>query len=201
MRCAGLRRLRLPNGSSRPHLLTVPIQDDYFTLFGLPARFAIDSVALGDAYKRVQAQVHPDRFAAATAAERRVAMQWAARANEAVQTLRSPVRRAAYLCEQNGVSIEAESNTAMPGAFLAQQMQWREELDEVRSSADGERLPGLTDDVAQVSARTLAQLETALDREHDYRAAAALVRQLMFIERFTDELGGLAGAPNAERTD
>jgi len=50
------------------------------------------------------------------AAERRVAMQWAAQANEAFRTLRSPVARAAYLCERNGQPIGAESNTAMPAS-------------------------------------------------------------------------------------
>jgi molecular chaperone HscB len=169
----------------------VPIQDNHFMLFGLPASFAVDGRALEDAYKRVQAQIHPDRFASATAAERRAAMQWAARANEAFQTLRSPLRRAAYLCELNGSPIEAESNTAMPGAFLAQQMRWREDLDEVRASTDRAGLQALTKDVDALRATTLKQLEVTLDQEHDFRAAAALVRQLMFIEKFGDELAAV----------
>lgn len=170
----------------------MPIQDDFFNLFGLPPRFALDSAALDEAYKRVQAQVHPDRFAAATAAERRVAMQWAARANEAIQTLRSPLRRAAYLCEINGASIDAESNTAMPAAFLTHQMQWREDLDDVRAAADKTRLQALVDDVEVVRTDTLEQLGTTLDQRRDFPAAAALVRQLMFIERFRDELAAVA---------
>jgi len=170
----------------------VPIQDNHFALFGLPTQFAVDERALEEAYKRVQGQTHPDRFAAATAAERRVAMQWAARANEAFQTLRSPLRRAAYLCELNGAPIEAESNTAMPGAFLAQQMQWRELLDEARASADRVRLQELDDELAAVRTATLAQLESGLDQARDFRAASALVRQLMFIEKFGDELSAVA---------
>ena len=79
--------------------------------------------------------MHPDRFASGTAAERRVAMQWATRANEAYTTLRSPQRRAAYLVERAGVPINAETNTAMPPAFLMQQMEWREALDEVRGDS------------------------------------------------------------------
>jgi len=170
----------------------VPIQHDYFNLFGLPARFAVDPRALDDAYKQLQARVHPDRFAAATAAERRAAMQWAAHANEGVQTLRSPLRRAAYLCELNGTPIAAESNTAMPAAFLGQQMQWREDLDEMKRTPDGARLQALSADVGSVHAFTLKQLESALDATHDYAAAAALVRQLMFIEKFSDELAAVA---------
>jgi molecular chaperone HscB len=170
----------------------VPIQDDHFSLFGLPVRFAVDLPALEEAYKRVQTRIHPDRFAAASAAERRVAMQWAARANEAFQTLRWPLRRAAYLCELNGTRIDAESNTAMPGAFLAQQMRWREDLDEARASTDKALLHPLMEETGALRATTLKQLEAALDQARDFRAAAALVRQLMFIEKFGDELAALA---------
>jgi molecular chaperone HscB len=166
----------------------VPIQDDHFNLFGLPARFALDERALDEAYKRVQAQVHPDRFAAATAADRRAAMQWAVRANEAVKTLRSPLRRAAYLCELNGVPIDAESNTAMPAPFLTQQMTWREELDEVRAGTDRARLQKLLNEVDALRTSTLRQLEAALDGSRDFRTAAGLVRQFMFIEKFGHEL-------------
>ena len=173
------------------------IQDDFFKLFGLPARFTLDSAALDDAYKRVQSQVHPDRFAAATAAERRVAMQWAARANEAFRTLRSPLRRAAYLCELGGTPIDAESNTAMPAAFLGQQMQWREELDDAREAGDPARLQSLIGAVDDAHAAALQDLETALDRAQDRDTAAALVRQLMFIEKMRSELDALADATPA----
>jgi len=35
----------------------VPIQDDHFSLFGLPARFVADERALEESYKRVQARI------------------------------------------------------------------------------------------------------------------------------------------------
>ena len=46
---------------------------EYFSLFGLPERFAIDPLKLDAAYRQVQAKVHPDRFAHRPEAERRVA--------------------------------------------------------------------------------------------------------------------------------
>jgi molecular chaperone HscB len=178
----------------------VPIQDDFFSLFALPERFAIDAGALEEAYKRVQSQVHPDRFASAPAAERRVAMQWAARANEAVQTLRSPLRRAAYLCELHGAPIKAESNTAMPGEFLAQQMQWREALDEALEADDKERVQALRGAVGREREATLSRIAASLDEAADHPAAALLVRQLMFIEKFCAELAA-AGEVNATGAD
>lgn len=166
---------------------------DHFALFDLPPRFALDQEALEQAYRRVQGQVHPDRFAAAGAAERRVAMQWAAHANEAFRTLRSPLARAAYLCERHGQPIEAESNTAMPASFLMQQMQWREALDEARGG-DFAAARALAREVEQRRDEVLARVAGALDERHDYAEAAAGVRELHFIDRFRDELAAhLAG--------
>ncbi|MDP1533932.1 MAG: Fe-S protein assembly co-chaperone HscB, partial [Rubrivivax sp.] len=97
---------------------------DDFSLFGVAPTQAFDRGALDARWRQLQAEVHPDRFAAEGAAAQRVAMQWAVRVNEAYQRLKDPVRRAAYLCERAGVPIDAERNTAMPAAFLHQQMQW-----------------------------------------------------------------------------
>ncbi len=97
--------------------------DNHFDLFQMPARFAIDAAQLDAAYRELQGRVHPDKFAAASDAEKRVAMQWATRANEAYKTLKNPLHRAAYLCELHGVDLGIESNTTMPPAFLVQQME------------------------------------------------------------------------------
>ena len=171
-------------------------QPDHFTLFDLTPRLDIDAGALDDAYKRVQAQVHPDRFAAGSAAERRVAMQWAARANEAMRTLRSPARRAAYLCESNGAPIDAESNTSMPPAFLMQQLEWREALDEARTAPTPMPLSTLARQIEQARRELHADLGDALDRDRDFARAATLVRQLMFIDKLHEEVAA-AGAVDA----
>jgi molecular chaperone HscB len=168
----------------------VSIAQDHFSLFGLAPRFALDVDALEAAYRRIQAQVHPDRFATAGAAERRVAMQWATRANEAFRTLRTPLARAAYLCEQNGTPIAAETNTAMLAEFLHEQLDWRERLDEARG--DAAALQILADEVAAAQSGVEEELAEALDRRHDYAAAAVLVRQLMFIERLRGEVRAAA---------
>jgi len=76
---------------------------NHFDLFQLPQQFAVDTAALDAAYREVQGRVHPDRFVNASDAEKRVAMQWATSANEAYQKLKKPLKRAAYLCELNGV--------------------------------------------------------------------------------------------------
>ena len=161
------------------------LRDDDFTLFGLPQRFALDRAALDGCWRALQAQVHPDRFASEGAAAQRLAMQWAVRVNEAYQRLKDPLQRAAYLCELRGAPIQAENNTAMPGAFLMQQMAWREALDEAQGLAAVEALD------AQVVAdqqRRLDALGDTLDVQGDAQAAAKQVRALMFVARFRADI-------------
>ena len=161
---------------------------DHFELFGLPARFAIDLEALEHAYKEVQARVHPDRYASGSAAERRVAMQWATRANEAYTTLRSPARRAAYLVERAGVKIDAENNTAMPADFLMEQMEWREAVMEARAGRDHHELEHLHNRLrADIDSR-YEEVGQLLDDAKDFALATDRVRRLMFLEKLLSEI-------------
>jgi molecular chaperone HscB len=167
--------------------MATPMQlsDDDFTLFGLPQRHALDATALAHQWRALQSQVHPDRFASEGAAAQRLAMQWAVRVNEAYQRLKDPLKRGAYLCELRGVPINAEHNTAMPGAFLMQQMEWREALDD---AADADAVEALDDSVAAHESTLLSQLTDALDARADTTAAAQQVRALMFVARFRDDI-------------
>lgn len=160
---------------------------NHFDLFQLPATFAIDMGALDAAYRDVQGRVHPDRFINATDAEKRVAMQWATRANEAYQTLRNPQKRAQYLCELNGVDLNTESNTAMPMDFLMQQMEWREALGEARAARDSDALDALDEQVRQERKARLALVGAQLDAG-DFETAAQGVRALMFLDKFSEEV-------------
>src|SRR4026208_2627969 len=111
------------------------LTSNHFELFGLVPAFALDVARLDAAYRDIQAKVHPDRFAHAGDAERRASMQMTTRVNEAYRTLKSPVQRAKYLLELNGVDVAFETNTAMPREFLVQQMEIREKLEEARDVA------------------------------------------------------------------
>lgn len=161
------------------------LQDDDFTLFGLPPRFTLDRPMLDQCWRSLQAQVHPDRFAAEGAAAQRVAMQWAVRVNEAYRRLKDPLARASYLCELRGAPIGAESNTAMPASFLMQQMAWREALDEARTTTDVE---ALDETVSALETELFVRVGRLLDDDLDAVAAAQQVRALMFVSRFRADL-------------
>ena len=165
------------------------MNQNYFELFALPVAFAIDASALDQAYRRVQGEVHPDKFASAGDAERRVAMQWATLANEAYQTLKSPLKRARYVCELNGVDLQIETNTSMAPAFLMQQMDWRDALDAAKSAANEAALLKLDSQLKGARAAELAAIAKYIDESKDYASAARQVRQLTFIEKFGEEVG------------
>lgn len=160
------------------------IDADDFTLLGLPRTFALERSQLDAAWKALQAKVHPDRFAAEGTAAQRVAMQWAVRVNEAHQRLKDPLRRAAYLCELGGVSVGSENNTAMPSAFLMQQMQWREALDDAHDAAAVE---AVAEEVGSERRARLARLADLIDAQAAFAAAAQEVRALMFMDRLLED--------------
>lgn len=179
---------RLPCDEPELNATMVSLKDSHFDLFHLPAQFALDEAALDSAYRTVQTQVHPDRFAAAGDAQKRIAMQWATRANEAYRTLRDPLKRATYLLSLRGVDIGAENNTAMEPAFLMQQMEWREGIEDAAAARNVDALDALLAELRDEKRVRLERLGTLLDSAAD-QAAAEAVRQLMFIERVASEVG------------
>ncbi|MBT9476104.1 Fe-S protein assembly co-chaperone HscB [Polaromonas sp.] len=161
------------------------LQSNDFELFSVPMQFAQDGALLSARWKELQREAHPDKFAAQGAAAQRIAMQWSVRINEAYQRLKDPLKRASYLCELHGASIDAEKNTAMPTDFLMQQMQWREALEDAQTLQDFEEIAVQSN----ISGREqLLKIEQMLDVDRDFCAAAQQVRSLMFIERFASEV-------------
>jgi molecular chaperone HscB len=181
--------------------VSISFTQNHFELFGLPARFAVDQARLDAAFRKVQAEVHPDRHAGAGDAGKRVAMQWSTRANEAYQTLKSPLRRATYLLELRGVGIGAESNTAMEPAFLIQQMEWREAVEDATAAKNTDVLDKLLGELRGEKKIRYGKLGALLDSGADAPAVEA-VRQLMFLEKVEREIGSsLEGLDASEQLE
>jgi molecular chaperone HscB len=162
------------------------LQKNFFDLLGLDRRYALDPADLERAYLTLQQVVHPDRFAGGSDTQRRLALQLAAQVNQAHQVLKTPSSRAAYLCELAGADVELESNTSMPTDFLMLQMEWRETLDEARLDPDS--LVKLRAEAQSKAVDTQMRLQCLIDDEHNFTAAAGLTRQLVFIEKFLEDL-------------
>jgi molecular chaperone HscB len=165
---------------------------DHFSLLGITPAYALDDAALSAAYQALQQTVHPDRFTSANPqasdADKRAAMQSSAQVNEAYKTLRDPLTRAAYLCELKGAAVKAERHTAMPPAFLMQQLEWREALAQAQQTQDEAAIEKLQTIVVKARRDGYAALAYCLDIQHDYAAASQQVRTLMFIDKFSRDV-------------
>lgn len=161
---------------------------NHFELFGLTPAFTLERDSLEHAYRNIQAEIHPDRFAHAGEAEQRLAMQWTARVNEAYQTLRQPFERARYLLELKGVHAMDARHTAMPADFLMQQMELRERLDEARAAKDLTALQRMESDARAQVGRLERQLAELLDERHAYTEAAEVLRKYRFMDKLLAEI-------------
>lgn len=162
-------------------------RQDFFTLFDLPRQQALDVDRLEVLYRDVQAKVHPDKHAHLSDSDKRLAMQWATRVNEAYLTLKDPLKRAIYLLELAGHDVHLETNTAMPAEFLMAQMALREAVAEAKEAGDGETLDQLHGRLRKEIRGQHVELTAALDGGH-HAKAAELVRQLMFQEKLLHEI-------------
>jgi len=161
---------------------------NYFELFGLPSQFKLDGSLLASQFRELQKQFHPDNFATASERDRLMAVQKAAEINDAYQVLKNPISRAEYILSENGIEIRGEQQTMQDPMFLMEQMELREELEDISSSSDAE--DALFDFESKVSKMFKQQL-TATEQElnqTDWQQAADRVRKLKFIAKLQNEI-------------
>lgn len=166
---------------------------NYFDLFGLPRRFRFDPAALDVAYRALQREVHPDRFAAARDAERRLALQSSARVNEAYRALKDPVARAHYLLSLEGVATQDEADAALPFEFLERQLERREAVSDALAKRDANALAALRADVDAEAAREEQRVADLLDSgdDTDRQAARAVLRELTFLAKLAADIDAM----------
>lgn len=161
------------------------LTQNYFELFGLPPRFGIDLGSLEQAFRRLQAELHPDRYASRTETERRMALQLSTTINDGYRTLRHPASRAQCLLSLTGTD---EDNTAVSPAFLMSQMEWREAIEEASASRDVVALEALAKRLKHKVGVQEQSLAATLDDLGDRHAAAQQVNELRFYEKLRVEI-------------
>ena len=163
------------------------LNQNYFELFGLAPRFTIDMNSLELSFRRLQAELHPDRHASHTESERRMALQLSTTVNDGYRTLRHPASRAQCLIGLAGKS-EDEVSASIAPAFLMAQMEWREAIEEARGARDVAALEALSRRLLHKMALHEKELAAALYEQSDFGIAAQRVNELRFYEKLRVEI-------------
>ena len=157
---------------------------DHFSRLGLPIDFKLDPEELNKQYFAYQRLLHPDRFAARSARERALSQAQAVSLNEAYETLKDPMRRAAYLLELLGKNVENDDRTSSNDPkLLIEAMEMREELEEA-SSADAIRV------IEARAAENVKKCELNLGcafNENNLTEAGRLTTRLRYLTRLAEE--------------
>ncbi|WP_163835113.1 Fe-S protein assembly co-chaperone HscB [Spartinivicinus ruber] len=163
---------------------------NYFELFDLPIQFDLDLANLASRYRQLQKVAHPDRFAGASEREQRIAVQYTAHINEAYSTLKKPTQRAIYLLSLKGVELDTENNTVMDSGFLMEQLEWREQLDEVKGSTDPDAAVAKLFQIFEKKSNSLQQQFVSAWQENTSKSlvlAASLAKQMLFVDKLLSE--------------
>ena len=139
-------------------------QIDYFSIFDLPQRPAIDEPALTQRYYKLSRQLHPDLYQTGAAEEKEASLQNTALLNRAYRTLRDIVQRGQYWLELQGEQLRKDNNR-VPPALAALVFEVQEKLVESRDAREAGK--GEVEKAALVDIRTdldgqMARLRTAL---------------------------------------
>ena len=112
--------------------------NDFFTVFGLERRLAVDGAALQRRFYELSRRWHPDFHQAAPADEQARALEESARVNAAYRALRDPLARVEYLIrleEGRDTKEGAAVKPKAPPALLAEMFEIQEALEEARAGA------------------------------------------------------------------
>ena len=155
----------------------------YFELFDIPQQFAVDLPLLGERYRQLQKELHPDRFAGGTAQEQRLAVQYSGLVNEGYNTLRQPLTRAMYLLELAGMNAEEVSAQPVDGGFLIEQMELREKLESLAGLVEKETvLEHLLTELGDDLEAHKKEFSSAYEASNHQAAASACVK-MQYLEK------------------
>jgi molecular chaperone HscB len=162
--------------------------NNFFEIFGLPQKFAVDGAKLAERYRDMQREFHPDRYAHKPEAERNLAVRWASTINQAFDTLKSPLKRAQYLLAEQGLDSTGDSNITNDVSFLMQQMMLREGLSEVRDESDPfSKLEELRGE-ASTEYQNLQEEFSVLFSDQQYQEALNSVAKMQFFAKLLNEM-------------
>ena len=163
---------------------------NYFELFQIPVSLSVDPTELAARYRELQKQFHPDNVATQSDAIKLESMQKTVEINSAYNTLKQPLACAEYILVLQGIDLRNEQHTVKDTAFLMEQLEWREELDDLQKKPDEAVISRFQSRVKQHYQRYFQSLEQQL-ADAQYHEAADTLRKLKFVRKMKDELDKL----------
>jgi len=164
--------------------IQAPGQVDRFRRLGVEPDFDLDLDVIEKRYLGFQRAIHPDRFASKPAKERALAEAQAVALNEAFETLKDPLRRAAYLLSLKGIDASvSKDETVRDPEMLMEAMEAREALMEATSIEKVEKLQ------AKAGADAIAILSglSKAFASDDLKAANRLTTRLKYLRKYLEE--------------
>jgi molecular chaperone HscB len=192
------------------------VTGDFFAVFGLERRLAIDLAALQRRFYELSRRWHPDFHQAAPADEQARVLEESARVNAAYRALRDPLARVEYLIrleEGRDTKEGAAVKPKAPPALLAEMFEIQEALEEARAGAldDAPRAAlvaqraALRTRLAHAEARVVGPLSQAWDAAAPGVRPAALaalkdaLATRAYLKTVIDDLGAALGEAEEER--
>ncbi len=153
-------------------------EQTYFTMFSLPRKLTIDTIALERDFYKLSRQLHPDLYARKSAEEQAWSLRQSSLLNDAYRTLKDPVARTAYVLKLEGIRVEDENSESrepqakqnrVPADLLEEVFELNMQLEEMRASLKmGEDDPALRGDLERAQVQFKAMLASV---DEDMRRA------------------------------
>lgn len=150
---------------------------NFFELFSLSTKFALDLDAIEQKYFAFQKQFHPDSAGVAE-------IENSILINEAYEVLQNPLRRAAHILQLNGIDVEKDSLALKPDmATLEKVLEIQEKIPELDAVGIASLKTELNSEIKILLEKTAEKLENK-----DFAAAAQFLIKAKYFDKTLRDL-------------
>ncbi|TXI92708.1 MAG: Fe-S protein assembly co-chaperone HscB [Neisseriales bacterium] len=152
---------------------------NFFELFSIEPVFNINLEQIQNNMRELQKQYHPDKYSNQAIEVANQSLILSSYINEAYRTLASPLLRALYLLKLRGVEIDLVHETKFSHAFLLEQIEVREAIDDARDNQDFDQLLAIENEL-QAKEQKLVQQVNELFTSDKLELIIEPIKQLSF---------------------
>ena len=152
--------------------------------------FKLETRELTNRFRQLMRALHPDLYAQKSQIEQELSADQSSLVNKAYRILSSPIQRACYLLELNGIDYETaaaesvEANPSQDVELLMHVLELNERLDEIERPEQVEELETKLGEI-------MAPFEENLDQvisKGDYRAAVHVISKMKYYQNVDERL-------------